>query len=154
MMSSTDVLLIMIEEEAWGYLNDWEEDQLRKKRTKICMCCDHFRYACTVQCVTLLTCPVHQKLIPQGDHLIKGCKYWVKRRELREGWCPEVAWKQVNSLYCYVFLSYDNFWISVKRRCCFCIWIRGIPKDDYFKNSIFWYDSYYLWGSLMIHYIL
>ena len=95
MMGSTDVLLIMIEEEEWGYLNDWEEDQLRKKRTKICMCCDHFRYACTVQCVTLLTCPVHQKLIPQGDHLIKGCKYWVKRRELREGWCPEVALKWV-----------------------------------------------------------
>ena len=75
----------------FAILNDWEENQLRKKRTKICMCCDHFRYACTVQCVTLLTCPVHQKLIPQGDHLIKGCKYWVKRRELREGWCPEVA---------------------------------------------------------------
>ena len=90
-ISSTLVLVFMIEEEEWGYLNDWEEDQLRKKRTKICMCCDHFRYACTVQCVTLLTCPVHQKLIPQGDHLIKGCKYWVKRRELREGWCPEVA---------------------------------------------------------------
>ena len=91
MISSTSVLLIMIEEQEWSYLNDWEEDQLRKKKTKICMCCDHFRYACTVQCVTLLTCPVHQKLIPQGDHLIKGCKYWVKRRELREGWCPEVA---------------------------------------------------------------
>ena len=90
-ISSTNILVFMIEEEEWGYLNDWEEDQLRKKRTKICMCCDHFRYACTVQCVTLLTCPVHQKLIPQGDHLIKGCKYWVKRRELREGWCPEVA---------------------------------------------------------------
>ena len=27
----------------------------------------------------------------EEDHLIKGCKYWVKRRELREGWCPEVA---------------------------------------------------------------
>ena len=91
MISSTSVLLIMIEEEEWGYLNDWEEDQLRKKRTKICMCCDHFRYACTVQCITLLTCPLHQKLIPQGDHLIKGCKHWIKRRELREGWCPEVA---------------------------------------------------------------
>ena len=81
----------MIDEEQWSYLNDWEEGQLRKKKTKICMCCDHFRYACTVQCVTLLTCPVHQKLIPQGDHLIKGCKYWLKRRELREGYCPEVA---------------------------------------------------------------
>ena len=81
----------MIDEEQWTYLNDWEEGQLRKKRTKICMCCDHFRYTCTVQCITLLTCPLHQKLIPQGDHLIKGCKHWIKRRELREGWCPEVA---------------------------------------------------------------
>ena len=34
MMSSTDVLLIMIEEEEWGYLNDWEEDQLKKKSEK------------------------------------------------------------------------------------------------------------------------
>ena len=81
----------MIEEEGWRYLNDWEPDQLKKKRKKICMCCDHFHYACTVQCVTLLTCLVHQKLIPQGDHLIKGCKYWVKRRALRESWCPEVV---------------------------------------------------------------
>ena len=74
----------MIDEERWAYLNDWEE-QLRKKRIKICMCCDHFRYASNVYCVTLLTYPVHQKLIAQGDHLIKGCKYCVKRRELREG---------------------------------------------------------------------
>ena len=85
----------MIHEEEWGYLNDWEPDQLRKKRTKICMCCDHFSYTCTVQCVTLLTCALHQKLIPQEDHLIKGCKYWLKRREIREGWCPEVVLKQV-----------------------------------------------------------
>ena len=38
-----------------------------------------------------LTSPDHQKLILEGDHLIKGCKYWVKRRELREGCCPEAA---------------------------------------------------------------
>ncbi len=82
----------MIEEE-WGYLNDWELDQLRNKRTKIGICCDHFRYTFTVQCVTLLTCPVDQKLIPQVDHLIKGFKYWVKRRELREGLCPGVVSK-------------------------------------------------------------
>ena len=72
----------MIKEEEWVCLNDWEPDQVRKKRTKICMCCDHFRYACTVQYITLLTCPVPQKLIPQGDHLIKDCKYWVKIIEL------------------------------------------------------------------------
>ena len=69
--NSKSVLLFMINEESWDYLNDWKEDQLRKKRAKICMCCDHFRYAITVQCVTLLTCQVHKKLIPQEDHLIK-----------------------------------------------------------------------------------
>ena len=33
--SSTSVLLFMIAEEEWSYLNDWEEGQLRKKKTKI-----------------------------------------------------------------------------------------------------------------------
>ena len=42
-------------------------------------------------CVTLLTWTVHQKLIATGDNLIKAYKYWIKKRELREGWCPEVA---------------------------------------------------------------
>ena len=105
----------MIAEEEWGYLNDWEENQLRKKRTKICMCCDHFRYACTVQCVTLLTCPLHQKLIPQGDHLIKGCKHWIKKRELREGWCPEVAYI-INPCLINVFDHHSmNFLLLSKR---------------------------------------
>ena len=75
-------------EEEWSYLSDYE---LSKKRTKICITCSHFRYTTDAHCRTLLTCPLHEKLIPQGDHLTKGCKYWVKRRELREGWCPEVA---------------------------------------------------------------
>ena len=31
-LSSTPVLLFMIAEEEWSYLNDWEENQLRKKK--------------------------------------------------------------------------------------------------------------------------
>ncbi len=63
-----------------GYLNDMEPNQLIKKRTKVCICCDHFRYACAIQCVTLLTYPIHQKLMPQRYHLIKGCKYLDKKK--------------------------------------------------------------------------
>ena len=31
--------------------------------------------------------PFHQKLIPQGDHLIKGCRYWRENRRF----APEAA---------------------------------------------------------------
>ena len=31
--------------------------------------------------------------------------------------------------------------------------IRGISKDDSFKNSIYWSNSYYLWESLIIYFI-
>ena len=27
---------------------------------------------------TVLICPRYEKRIPQGDHLLKGCKYWQK----------------------------------------------------------------------------
>ena len=60
----------------WDYL---EDDILVRKRRKICITCNHFRYSTTSSCVTILTCPFHQKLIPQGDHLIKGCRYWRER---------------------------------------------------------------------------
>ena len=41
-------------------------------------------------CVTLLNCPIHQGLIPQGEHLTKRCSQWVAvRREMAVGWCPE-----------------------------------------------------------------
>ena len=66
-------------------MEDWQEwdyfdyhGELKSKRTKICITCAHFRYSTTDQCVTILTCPFHQKLIPQGDHLVKGCSYWRK----------------------------------------------------------------------------
>ena len=35
-----------------------------------------------------LDCPIHEKLIPQGDHSFKGCKCW---RENRTIFAPEAA---------------------------------------------------------------
>jgi len=39
----------------------------------------------------VLTYPIHQGLIPQGEHLTKRCDQWVARREVAVGWCPEAG---------------------------------------------------------------
>ena len=65
----------MSQEEEWNYLSDYE---ISKRKIKICITCSHFRYTTDAHCRTLLTCTLHEKLIPQGDHLIKGCQYWKK----------------------------------------------------------------------------
>ena len=67
-------------------------DVLRPARSsRFCMTYKHFRYEFGRHCVTLLTCPIHQGLIPQGEHLTRRCTRWVPRREVLMGWCPEVA---------------------------------------------------------------
>ena len=73
--------------EEWDYL-EW--GVLRSSRTSaVCITCEHFRYEVGKHCVTLLTCPIHQGLIPQGEHLTKRCCHWVARREVRERWCSQ-----------------------------------------------------------------
>ena len=76
----------MEDPQSWDYFE--HNSELKSKRTKICITCTHFRYSTTDQCVTILTCPFHQKLIPQGDHLLKGCKYWRQNRTI---FAPEAA---------------------------------------------------------------
>ena len=73
--------------EEWRYL---DIDVLRPARSsKVFMTCQHFRYEVGRHCVTLLTCPIHQGLIPQGEHLTMRCAQWVARREKVVGWCAE-----------------------------------------------------------------
>ena len=69
----------------WDYL---EDEILVRKQREIYITCNHFRHSTKSSCVTILTCPFHQKLIPQGDHLIKGCRYW---RENSRIFAPEAA---------------------------------------------------------------
>ena len=59
----------------WDYL---KESILIRKRTKICITCNHFRYSTTENFATILICPKYERRIPQGDHLLKGCKCWQK----------------------------------------------------------------------------
>jgi len=55
--------------EEWDYL---DADVLSPARSgAVCMTCQHFRYEVRRHCVTVLTCPIHQGLIPQGEHLTK-----------------------------------------------------------------------------------
>ena len=75
--------------EEWG---DLEWGVLQPSATgAVCITCQHFRYEVGRHCVTLLTCPIHQGLIPQGEHLSKRCHQWVPRQEVQRGWCPEAG---------------------------------------------------------------
>jgi len=75
--------------EEWDYL---DVDVLRPTRSgAVCITCQHFHYEVGRHCVTVLTCPIHQGLIPQGEHLTKRCSQWVARREVAVGWCPEAG---------------------------------------------------------------
>ena len=76
-------------EEEWDYL---EEDTLKHTRSaSVCMTCQHFNYCCDRHCRTILTCHLHQRLIPHGDHLTSKCQCWMQRLERKIGWCPEAA---------------------------------------------------------------
>ena len=60
--------------EEWDYL---DIDVLRPAlSSRVCMTCQHFRHEVGRHCITLLTCPIHQGLIPQGEHLTKRCSQW------------------------------------------------------------------------------
>ena len=68
--------MIKVNPSKWEYL---KESTLKRKRTKICITCNHFLYSTTETFATILICPKYEKRIPQGDHLSKGCEYWQKK---------------------------------------------------------------------------
>ena len=59
----------------WEYL---KKSTLKRKRTKICITCNHFRYSTTETFATVLICLRYENRIPHCDHLLKGCEYWQK----------------------------------------------------------------------------
>ena len=77
------------QEEEWQFL---EKGILEKTCSAcVCMTCQHFNYSSDKHCRTILSCHVHRRLIPHGDHLISRCHLWIQPREREIGWCPEVA---------------------------------------------------------------
>ena len=85
MNSSTYLLKIMEDPLSWDY---FKEGELKRRRTRICITCNHFRFSTTDTYATILTCPIQRKLIPQGDHLFKGCNYWLPQNNI---FAPEAA---------------------------------------------------------------
>ena len=83
--NSTNILKIMEDPLSWNY---FEEGELKRKRTRICITCNHFRFSTTDTYATILTCPIQRKLIPQVDHLFKGCNYWMQQKKV---FAPEAA---------------------------------------------------------------
>ncbi len=75
--------------EEWDYFADHE--LMKSRGSSFCITFEHFTNTCDKSCVTLLTCPIHQKLISQGEHLTKRCSNWQRKRVLDIGLCPEVA---------------------------------------------------------------
>ena len=75
--------------EEWDYFTDLE--LMKSRGSSVCLTCEQFTYICNQSCVTLLTCPLHKRLIPQGEHLTKRCRNWQRKRVLDIGFCPEVA---------------------------------------------------------------
>ena len=68
--------MIKVNPSKWEYL---KESILKRKRTKICITCNHFRFSITETFATVLICSKYDKRIPQGDYLIKGCENWKKK---------------------------------------------------------------------------
>ncbi len=55
--------------EEWSYLTDLE--LVKSRRSAAYLTSEHFTYTCDKSCVTLLTSPLRQRLVPQGEHLTK-----------------------------------------------------------------------------------
>ena len=75
--------------EEWTYFTDLE--LMKSSGSTVCLTCEYFTYTCDKSCVTILACPLHQRLITQGEHLTKRCRNWQKKMVSQIGWCPEVA---------------------------------------------------------------
>ena len=58
---------------------------LPARSSGVCMDYQHFRYGVYRYCDTLLICPIHRGLIPQGEHLTRRRSRWVARREVWVG---------------------------------------------------------------------
>ena len=83
--NSTNILNLMEDPLSWNY---FKEGELKRRRTRICITCNHFRFSTTDTYATILTCPIQRKLIPQVDHLFKGCNYWMQQKTV---FAPEAA---------------------------------------------------------------
>jgi hypothetical protein len=71
-------------------LDSLDTDVLGPARSsRVCMTCQHFHDEVDSPCVTLLSCPIDQGLVPQGEHLTRRCMRWLSSREVAVGCCVD-----------------------------------------------------------------
>ncbi|KEF41399.1 MAG: galactose oxidase [Cyanobium sp. CACIAM 14] len=75
--------------EEWPFLD--EQLLVPSRSLRVCMTCHWFRHYSGVNCIPLLTCQLHQGLIPQGAHLLSRCQGWTDDMVRRRGWAPEAG---------------------------------------------------------------
>ncbi len=73
--------------EAWPALGDAVLIPARSR--KVCMTCHWFRHRASSSGIPVLTCQLHQGLIPHGDHLTHRCQGWTDDMTRQQGWAPE-----------------------------------------------------------------
>ncbi|WP_255140300.1 galactose oxidase [Synechococcus sp. Lug-A] len=77
------------DDEHWPYLD--EEVLVASRSRKVCLTCHFFRHRAGVNCISLLTCQLHQALLAHGEHLTRRCQGWTDDMTRQRGWCPELA---------------------------------------------------------------
>ena len=88
-------LIAMADARPVGFAEEWE--YLEGGRAETCSLRGRLHHLPALslrgwrRCITVLTCTIHQGLIPQGEHLAKRCCQWMGRRERAVGWCPEAG---------------------------------------------------------------
>jgi hypothetical protein len=75
--------------EEWPFLD--QEVLVQARSHKVCMTCHWFQHQAGVNCITLLTCQLHQGLIAHGEHLTSRCQSWTDDMARQAGRAPGVA---------------------------------------------------------------
>jgi hypothetical protein len=66
--------------EEWSWL---ETDVLHLSAShRVCMTCHWFGHEAGPNCIPDLVCGLHQGLVMQGEHLIRGCEGWSDYRQV------------------------------------------------------------------------
>ena len=55
------------------------------------MTCHFFRHHAGPNCISLLTCHLHQGLIAYGEHLTRRCSGWAENLRRQRDGAPEVT---------------------------------------------------------------
>ena len=92
---------------------------------RVCMTCQHFNYSNDKHCRTILSCHVHLRLIPHGDHFNSRWHLWIRQRE--RDWLVSIG-----SLRCWL----DQFACMIFMWSLISLWTLFASSFLYFKGFV------------------